>query len=302
MITLAAADTLAGGASVASQLTSTIFGMELASGVQTYKVLDQRQLAAAPATVYTVPVSTTAFVKAIMVVNNDTVSRTFQFFRGGTAAANAITPVFTLLPSGCAVYEDGFGWQLFNSSGQLLIGTGQVPLGPWHNYAPTGHLAESIPRSICVEANSIIPTASGTMFMQAIYLEAGITVSNISWHSATTAAGTPTNNILGLYSLARAKLAETANQTTAAWAAQTMKTIAVGTPYLVPTSGIYYIAFMMTATTIITSKGNTAKTNGALAAQAPILHGISDTGLTTSIPANAAAITSGLVNAWCAVS
>jgi hypothetical protein len=140
------------------------------------------------------------------------------------------------------------------------------------------------------------------MFMQAIYLEAGITVSNISWHSATTAAGTPTNNILGLYSLALAKLAETADQLTAAWAAQTMKTIPVGTPYLVPTSGLYYIAFMMTATTVITSKGNTAKTNGSLSAQAPILHGTSDTGLSTSIPANAAAITAGLVNAWCGVS
>jgi hypothetical protein len=276
--------------------------MELASGTETYKVLDQRQLAAAPATIYTAPGSTQSFIKSIMVVNNDTVSRTIQYFRGGTAAANAITPVYTLLPSGCAVYTDGLGWKFYNKSGQMLVGMTDEPLGSCSNYSLASHLAESIPRNICTETNSVVPTASGTMFMQAIYLPAGITATNVSWHSATTAAGTPTNNIIGLYSGARAKLAETANQTTAAWAANTLKTIPFATPYAVTTSGIYYIGFMMTATTIITSKGNTAITNGALAAQAPILHGASDAGLTTSIPANAAAITGGLVTAWCAIS
>ena len=46
MLTLAAADTLAAGASAATQVTSTVFGMELNAGVEVYKVLDQRQLAA----------------------------------------------------------------------------------------------------------------------------------------------------------------------------------------------------------------------------------------------------------------
>jgi hypothetical protein len=58
----------------------------------------------------------------------------------------------------------------------------------------------------------------------------------------------------------------------------------------------------MAATTIITSKGNTAKTGGQLVAQVPILHGISTTGLTTTLPNPAAAITGGLVTAWAAVS
>jgi hypothetical protein len=124
MIVLAAADTLAGGASVASMLTSTVFGMELASGVETYKVLDQRQLAASPATIYTVPASTAAFIKSIMVVNNDSVPRTFQYFRGGTAAVNALTPPFTLGSGWAAVYEDGQGWRFYNSTGQLLTAYG----------------------------------------------------------------------------------------------------------------------------------------------------------------------------------
>lgn len=120
MLTLAAGDTLNAVASAASQVTSTVHGMELNGTTEVYKVLDQRQLAAAAATIYTVPASTTAFIRSIHVVNSDTVSRTFQYFRGGVAAANAITPVITLPLGGMAVYEDGQGWTLYNASGQIL--------------------------------------------------------------------------------------------------------------------------------------------------------------------------------------
>jgi hypothetical protein len=250
-----------------------------------------------------VPSSTTAFVKSIMVMNNDTSSRTFQLFRGGTAAANAITPVFSLLPSGCAVYEDALGWQFFNSSGQLLTATGAPNNGVPRLDGPTGVLAQSMDRASCAEINTAAPTATGTLFMQGIYLPAGITVSNILWHSATTAAGTPTHWMAGLYDVSRNLLATSTDHTSEAWAAQTLKTIAMVTPYLVPSSGFYYIGFFMTATTVITSKGDTAKTNGSLWAQAPIMSGASSsTGLTTSLPDPAGAITAGLLPVWCAVS
>ena len=125
MITLAAADTLAGVASAATQVTSTVFGMEysVAAG-EVYKVLDQRQLAAAAATIYTVPASTTAFIKTITAVNNDSVARTAQYFRGGTAAANAITGLVSIPPSGWAVWEDGAGWTVYDASGQKQVSVG----------------------------------------------------------------------------------------------------------------------------------------------------------------------------------
>ncbi len=300
MLTLAAADTLAAGASVASQVTSTVFGMELNAGTEVYKVLDQRQLAASPATIYTVPASTTAFVKTIMVVNNDSANRTFQYFRGGTAAVNALTPPITLGPGWLALYEDGKGWAVYNSTGQLLTAYGIAQAeSVW---GPSGCLFETIDRNNCPEVNSIIPTASGTLFMQAIYLFAGMKVSSISWHSATTAAGTPTHWMFGLYDISRNLLATSTDQLTAAWAANTIKTLAMVTPYTVPSSGLYYIGMFMAATTIITSKGGTAKTGGQLAAQPPIMHGTSTTGLTTALPNPAAAITAGLVSAWACVS
>lgn len=126
MLTLAAADTLAGVGQTASTVTCTIFGMELSAGTETYKVLDQRQLANAAATIYTVPASTQAFVKAMHVVNtNAGASQTFQLFRGGTAAANAITAVITLPAGGTGIYEDGEGWRVYNSDGSMRA-TGSV--------------------------------------------------------------------------------------------------------------------------------------------------------------------------------
>ena len=289
MITLAAADYLAGGASVASTLTSTIFGMELASGIETYKVLDQRQLAASPATIYTVAASTTAFIKTIMVVNNDTVARNFQYFRGGIATANAITPLYALGPGCSAVYEDSLGWCFYTSSGQQLSSQ-YLAVPTLDNWGITNAKGETMDRIYCPEVNTTL-TTTGQIYLQAIWLLAGVVVTNISFCSATTAAGTPTNYCFALYSSALSLLATTANQTTGAWAANTLKTIAVTSPYTVPTTGIYYLAFMMVATTVPTMKGGSARTDGTLSFTAPAISGVSGTTYSSgTAPASVAAI------------
>lgn len=77
---------------------------------ESFKLLDQRQLAAAPATIYTAPALTQAVIKQISVVNTDTVAHTYQFFQGGLVAANAITPIVTL---------QGGEWAEFN--GNILV-------------------------------------------------------------------------------------------------------------------------------------------------------------------------------------
>lgn len=163
-----------------------------------------------------------------------------------------------------------------------------------------GTQAETMPRHVITETNSVMG-ASGVLNMQAIYLKAGQLVSNISLHSATTAAGTPTNYRFGLFDGSRNLLAESANQTTTAWGAQTLKTLAMTTPYRVLVSGLYYIGYYMTATTVPTMKGNTTKTGGQLAGTAPILQGTSSTGLTTANPNPAAAITVSTASFWAAV-
>jgi hypothetical protein len=121
MLFLAASDTLAGVASAASKVTCTISGDEVntSTGTDAGKVLYQGQLASSAATIYTVPATTVTVVKTIMVVNTDSVSRTFQLFRGGTAAANAIIGTITLPANHTAVF-DGAGWHVLSDQGQLL--------------------------------------------------------------------------------------------------------------------------------------------------------------------------------------
>lgn len=166
----------------------------------------------------------------------------------------------------------------------------------------TGTIAETIPRMLCNEAN-LNALSSGLLHLVAIYLRAGQKINNISFFSATTASGTPTNGFFALYdSVGRTLLAQTDNFTTESWAANTIKTKPLTATYTTPTSGLYYVGIMITATTVPTLKGLTAKTNGGLAGSAPILHGNSTNGLTTSLPNPAAAITQGTLAVWAAVS
>lgn len=117
-----------------------------------------------------------------------------------------------------------------------------------------------------------------------IFLAAGDVVTNVSFFSGATAAGTPTNWWFALYSSAAtpALLAQTADQTSTAWAAFTKKTVALSAAQTITQSGVYWAAIMVKATTvptllgslavppIVTGERNLAQTSGsALAATAP---------------------------------
>ena len=282
MITLAAADTIEGVASAASQVTCTIFGMELNAGTEVYKVLDQRQLAASPAVIYTVPASTTAFIRTITVVNNDTVVRTFRLYRGTASASTGIMPNLEVPAGGMAVYEDGMGWSVYSSNGIML--NGAVPLNMFESaFFLTGCKAETFPRKLVPEVNVAL-LSTGRLSLEAIAIRSGETLSSISFWSATTAAGTPTNQLFGLYDNNLNLLRSSNNDTTTAWAANTRKTLNLTSTYTTTYSGLYYLGIMVTATTVPTLKGFTAYTGGQLHAAAPSMGGTSNTGLTTTLP------------------
>lgn len=203
----------------------------------------------------------------------------------------------TLLPGENLVFDEDGSWHHHDSQGGEYAYSGP----PVANLGETGTLAETMPRETCPEVNTTAG-ATGTLFMQAIYLKAGQLVSNITVYSATTAAATTTNLFFALYDGNRNLLAQSANQGAYTWAANTKKTLAMTTPYRVQVSGVYYIAVLQVATTIATLKGGTARTGGQLAAAAPILNGTSTTGLTTALPNPAAAITAGTASIYAAVS
>src|ERR671930_395006 len=73
----------------------------------TFKKLYQGQPGTSTAALYTVPSSTTAIIRHIRIVNNDTTSRTVTLYDGGTSASNIILPD-TTIPGGEYIDIDCF--------------------------------------------------------------------------------------------------------------------------------------------------------------------------------------------------
>src|SRR4051812_29388064 len=88
-----------------------------------YKLLYQGQLGATIATLYTVPGATSAIIRHISVVNNDSVDRTFALYRDGAVASNIITPPAMLVKAGGKAEWDG---AMALSTGETIRGIGSV--------------------------------------------------------------------------------------------------------------------------------------------------------------------------------
>jgi hypothetical protein len=170
-----------------------------------------------------------------------------------------------------------------------------------NKYVLSGALYETFDRNLCDEVNTAV-LSTGRLSVQAIYLPAGTVISSISFWSATTAAGTPTNQLFGLFDSSYNLLRSSVNDTTTAWASNSRKTLALTSSFTTTYSGIHYLGCMVTATTVPTLKGNTAKTGGQLGAGAPTMGGTSTTGLTTALPGTAAAPGTVTTSFWGCVS
>lgn len=105
-----------------------------------------------------------------------------------------------------------------------------------------------------------VALATGVMTSVPILLQAGDVITNLTFRSGATAAGTPTNWWFALYSDAAtpALLAQTADQTSTAWAANTTMTKALATAQTISRTGVYWAAINVTATTPPTLLGNCA--------------------------------------------
>jgi hypothetical protein len=131
------------------------------------------------------------------------------------------------------------------------------------------------------------------MLSTAVTLQAGDTVTSIAFRSGATAAATPTNYWVALYSSAAtpALLAQSADQLTAAWAANTTMDLALATAQLISTSGVYYAAIMVKATTVpslLCCVLGLAGAGGAILTGQKVLAQTSGSALTTTAPATIA--------------
>ncbi|MDX3555176.1 right-handed parallel beta-helix repeat-containing protein [Streptomyces europaeiscabiei] len=153
-----------------------------------------------------------------------------------------------------------------------------------------------------LRAGTTSTPTSGTLYLVPVWLPQGLAVSNISFVSGGTAMVTPTNWWFTLHNRSRVALARTADQLTAAWAANTVKTVAIAqatagaaSSYTTTYGGLHYLGVMIKATTVpsLVSEGSVAD---VLASVAPGFGG-TDTGQTTPPTVTAGAFTAGAFGA-----
>jgi hypothetical protein len=155
---------------------------------------------------------------------------------------------------------------------------------------PTGTLAETFPISFAVN-NAAIGASSGVLQLAAVYLPAGAVIGNLGAVSSAT-LNTPSHWWFALLDSSRNLLAVTADQTTAAWAARTLKTLPIATvasgasaTFTTVYAGLYYLGVMAAysgATFGLVQSDTMQGTYGAITNwTGPNLAGPSGSGLTT---------------------
>lgn len=230
-------------------------------------------------------------IQNINIFNNDTGSATVTIKLD-------VSGTETILYKGVVGVNDVISWS--GEGGWQNTSNNILPLLN-NRKCVTGALYETFDRDLCDEVISVV-LATGRLSLQAIYLPAGTTINSISIWSASTAAGTPTNQLFGLYDINLNLLRSSVNDTTTAWAANSKKTLALTSAFTTTYSGLHYLGLMVTATTVPTLKGNTTKNGGQLNAALPTMGGSSTSGLTTALPATATAISGGTSSFWGCVS
>ncbi len=115
----------------------------------------------------------------------------------------------------------------------------------------------------------------------------GDVITNLTFMSGATAAGTPTNWWFALYDASGALLAQTADQTSTAWAADTAKTVALATAQTFSADQVVFAAIMVKATTppslVGVTIGRAAFSGGVLSTDKPLAR-TSGSALTTTAP------------------
>jgi hypothetical protein len=238
--------------------------------------------------------------------------------KGSGSTANGIT--LAASATDCALLNNDLAGNTWNAATALSVSTAAPITGPGGMQAlpgtnlvdndltplpaleaalrPAGRF-ETTSRLRC--GTSSTPT-SGTLYLVPIWLPRGAVISNLTFVSGGTAAVTPTNWWFSLHDSSRKALARTADQTTAAWAANTVMTKAIAqttagsaSSYTTTYTGLHYLGVMVKATTqpSLVGEGSVAD---VVASVAPGFGG-TDTGLSTPPTVTAGAFTAGAFGA-----
>ena len=153
--------------------------------------------------------------------------------------------------AGVTTLTAGANVQVSSSSGNITVSAAESAL-----LVPTGYYVESMPR-VSGLGSDITPLVAGQMTLSSVTLVATSVVATIQYTSGTVGStGTLTHAWFVLYDKNGNALAVTGDDTSAAWAANTTKTLTIsnvvsggswvtGTSYTIPTSDIYYVGVMV---------------------------------------------------------
>lgn len=147
-------------------------------------------------------------------------------------------------------------------------------------WMPTGAICETYPRSDRGDACVLMTT--GMLYLAGgLVVPGNTTVTNITFVSSTTAAGTPLNWWFCLVDQAFNVLGKTADQTTTAWGTNTPKTLALSSTYTPTVETPVYAGVMVKATTVPSFIGSVMAAGGSgHSALTPIMAGQSTPSLT----------------------
>lgn len=151
-----------------------------------------------------------------------------------------------------------------------MMGVGKIPITGGPSSALRSTIGQTIPLEACTQ--STVTPSSGVMDLTAIFLTAGNIINNINYISSVTAESGGTHLWFAIYDDGRgsptagqlALLGQTLDQTgAAAFGASTNLGLSLMVPFVTTYSGIYYVAFMCTATVtplLIASPSNSTAT------------------------------------------
>ncbi len=157
---------------------------------------------------------------------------------------------------------------------------------PYVDLLPAKVVAATMPIPV-IDSATLTTLVSGSVCAMAVYIPSGVTVHSISFLSGTTALATGTHQVFGLYDNNLNLLATTTDDTSTAWAAQSIKTLTL-TPsdFTTTYDGLYYVAILVAATTVPSLTGEQPPTVTPLLAS-PYYAALYNTGQ-TALPATLA--------------
>jgi hypothetical protein len=146
--------------------------------------------------------------------------------------------------------------------------------------------------------------ATGVAYCTRIPMDYGDIIGNVTFIIGGTAAGTPTAGYVAVRDAAGAVVAQSADLSTTARAANTAYTVPMASSYLVESPGLYYVEISFTATTVPTIAGRVfedAAQAGAADLSLPILAQSHGSAVAATPPATIATPTTVVSRIWAAI-